>query len=67
MHFEEVQTAVMRYFGDMSRPAAQTRAGLLALASECQSLAGTLLNEGIQQLPARESSAISLLPAAGQQ
>ena len=67
MHYEEVQTAVMRYFGDMSRPAAQTRAGLLALSSECQSLAGTLLNEGSQQSPERESSTTPLLTSAGQQ
>lgn len=42
MNYQELQTSVMRYFGDMSRPAAQTRNGLLALAVECQSLAATL-------------------------
>ena len=44
MNYQELQTSVMRYFGDMSRPAAQTRNGLLSLADECQSLAATLGN-----------------------
>lgn len=47
MHFQELHTSVLRYFGDMSRPVAETRSALLALAAECQSLAGTLsVDEG---------------------
>jgi len=42
MQFQDLHTAVMRYFGDMSRPALQTRHDLLALSAECQSLAATL-------------------------
>ena len=42
MSYDELKRLVMNYFGDTSRPASETKADLLALAEECQTLAESI-------------------------
>lgn len=46
MDYEQLKAAVMTYFGDTSRPASETKADLIALADECQTLAESIEAEG---------------------
>lgn len=39
MDYEQMKEAVMKYFGDTSRPASETKAALIELADECLALA----------------------------
>ena len=42
MDYEQLKAHVIAYFGDTSRPASETKEGLLALAEECETLAETI-------------------------
>jgi hypothetical protein len=42
---KELEDAVSKYFGDMSRSKSETKSGLLALAEHCETLADTINEE----------------------
>lgn len=46
MTYDELRKVVQDYFGDTSRPASETKADLLALADECETMADTIKDEG---------------------
>ncbi len=42
MTYDELKAALMKFFGDTSRSASETREGLLAIAEEAEALAESI-------------------------